>query len=227
MLRQPSASTAAPICLEAAGGCERRPALAPSEHGCRVAVVNPHRTGRFADAGGTAAETDRPDALSIARFAGAMNPPPRQRPDPVRAEAKEPAARRRQPIGQRARETNRRDKARSPIAARRIRAGIARFDGQIERLEKDVAEPIAKSPVLKSRHDLLLTIPGVGPAPAAAAIACLPEPGTPNRREPAAPAGVAPYSRESGSCSGRRSIARMRSAPYAAALSATRRNGDV
>lgn len=231
LLRQLAAMTVALVCLEATGGYERRLALALAEHGYRVAVVNPHRTRRFADASGTMAKTDRLDALSIARFARVMNPPPWQRPDPVQAEVMELVTRRQQLIGQRTREMNRRDKARSAIAMRQIRASIAWCSRQIARLEKDIAELIAKSPALRARHDLLLTVPGVGPVLAATAIAYLPELGTLNRRELAALVGVAPYSRESGSYSGRRSIrggrARMRSALYMAALSATRHNGDI
>lgn len=219
------------ICLEATGGYERKLATALAAHGYRVAIVNPARTRRFADASGNLAKTDRLDAISIARFARVMNPPAWQQPDPAQAEIRELTTRRLQLVGQRSREKNRRDKAASPLAQDQIRSSIAWTTEQIERLEKAIGELIARSVDLKARYDLLRTVPGVGPVLASATIAYLPELGTLNRRELAALVGVAPYSRESGTYSGKRSIrggrSRMRSALYMGALSAARFNPDI
>ena len=160
-----------------------------------------------------------------------MNPPTWRRPDPVQAEVKELTTRRQQLVGQRTREANRLDKVASPTGLDQIRSSIAWFSGQIDSLEEAIAELIAQSPALKARYDLLLTVPGVGPVLATSTIAYLPELGTLNRRQAAALVGVAPYSRESGSFSGRRSIrggrVRLRSSLYMAVLSARRYNPDI
>ena len=171
LLGKLAAMTVALICMEATGGYERKLAIVLAEHGYRVAIVNPARTRRFADASGNLAKTDRLDAISIAHFARVMNPPAWQQPDPAQAEIRELTTRRLQLVGQRSREKNRRDKAASPVAADQIRSSIAWFDGQIEHLEQAIGELIAKSVDLKARYDLLRTVPGVGPVLASATIA--------------------------------------------------------
>ena len=51
-----------PACMEATGGYEQKLALALADAGFNVAVVNPRRMRRLADASGKLAKTDRIDA---------------------------------------------------------------------------------------------------------------------------------------------------------------------
>ncbi len=160
-----------------------------------------------------------------------MDPRPWQRPDPALAEIRELAARRGQLMEQRTREKNRLGKAGSAVIRRQIRSSIKWLTNQIERLDKAIRDAIWGNRRLKSRYDLLLSVPGTGPGLALSLTAFLPELGTLNRRAVAALVGVAPYSRDSGALRGRRSIwggrARVRSTLYMGALSAARHNTDI
>lgn len=86
LLKKLSALAVALVCMEATGGYEQKLALALHDAGFQVAVVNPRRMRRFADAAGNLAKTDALDARIIARYAEVMNPPRWQRPDPALAE---------------------------------------------------------------------------------------------------------------------------------------------
>ena len=226
-----SARNVALACMEATGGYEQQLALALDGAGHRVAIVNPRRMRRFADASGNIAKTDAIDARVIAHFAQVMDPRPWQRPDPALAEIRELAARRGQLMEQRTREKNRLGKAGSAVIRRQIRSSIKWLTNQIERLDKAIRDAIWGNRRLKSRYDLLLSVPGTGPGLALSLTAFLPELGTLNRRAVAALVGVAPYSRDSGALRGRRSIwggrARVRSTLYMGALSAARHNTDI
>ena len=231
LLRRLAAITVALICMEATGGYEQRLATALAGNGYKVAIVNPRRMRRFADASGKLAKTDRIDVRVIAHYGEVMDPRLWQSPDPALSVIKELAARRQQLVGQRAREKNRLQNAASATIRRQIRLSVNYLSNQIERLEKVVRDAINASPELKRRYDLLLSVPGAGPVLALSVTAFLPELGTLNRRELASLVGVAPYNRESGSFSGRRSIyggrARVRTALYMASLSAMRSNSDL
>ena len=120
--------------------------------------------------------------------------------------SKELAARRQQLIDQRTRDKNRLQKAASATIGRQIRSSVNYLSNQIERLEKVARDVLKANPDLKRRYDLALSVPGAGPVLALSVTAFLPELGTLNCRELAALVGVAPYNRESGSFSGRRSI---------------------
>ena len=213
------------------GGYEQKLALALADAGFNVAVVNPRRMRRFADASGKLAKTDRIDARVIAHYAAVMNPRHWQRPDPALVEIKELAARRGQLVSHRTREKNRLGKAVSILTHRQVRSSIDWLTAQVEHLDRAIRDAIAADSQLETRYNLLLSVPGAGPGLALSLIAFLPELGTLNRREIASLVGVAPYSRDSGALRGRRSIwggrARVRSTLYMGALSAARHNTDI
>ena len=219
------------ICMEATGGYEQQLALALDENGYRVAIVNPRRMRKFADASGNLAKTDHLDAKVIAHYARVMDPDPWRRPDPGQVRIKELVTRRQQLLGQRTREKNRLGKTREPLIARQIRSSIAWLTNQIERLDSHVLAAIEASRELAERYRLIRSVPGAGPNLAAAVTAYLPELGSLNRRQIASLAGVAPYSRDSGSFRGKRSIwggrARVRTALYMSSLSAKRYNPEL
>ena len=63
-----------------------------------------------------------------------------------------------------------------------------------------------RSPVWREKDDLLRTGPGVGPQASLTLLAHLPDLGTLDRKHIAAPAGVAPSSRDSGALRGKRAV---------------------
>lgn len=84
---------------------------------------------------------------------------------------------------------------------------------------------------MRTRHDILLATPGVGPVTTAVLIAEMPELGALDAKQAASLAGLAPYSRDSGKTSGQRRIgggrAGVRCVLYMAAVSAIRHNPDI
>lgn len=231
LLKNLSPLAVALICMEATGGYEQQLALALDENGYRVAIVNPRRMRKFADASGNPAKTDHLDAKVIAHYAQVMEPDPWRRPDPEQVRIKELVTRRQQLLGQRTREKNRLGKTSDRFIARQIRSSIAWLSRQIERLDSHVLAAIEASRELSERYRLIRSVPGAGPNLAATITAYLPELGLLNRRQIASLAGVAPYSRDSGSFRGRRSIwggrARVRTALYMSSLSAKRYNPEL
>ena len=89
-----------------------------------------------------------------------------------------------------------------------------------------MAAQISACPSLRCISERLQEESGVGPQTAAVLLAHFPELGTINRQRAAALAGLAPYTRSSGTYEGKRSIyggrARLRKALYLAAVSAVR-----
>jgi transposase len=87
---------------------------------------------------------------------------------------------------------------------------------------------IRNSPLWQQKAEIMQSIPGIGRVMATTFLADLPEIGTLSRCEISALVGVCPYSRDSSSFRGRRSIwggrARVRAVLYMAAIVASRHN---
>ena len=88
------------------------------------------------------------------------------------------------------------------MQARRIR----QLERDVAQLDVRIAQAIAASPALAARHDLLRSMPGVGPVLAATLIAHLDELGSLSNRSIGALVGVVPYDFDSGTMKGRRCI---------------------
>ena len=84
------------------------------------------------------------------------------------------------------------------------------------------------SPAWREKEDLLASVPGVGPIIARTLIAELPELGTLDRKQIAALAGLAPYTRQSGQWKGKSFIGggrkSVRTALFMGAMVASRHN---
>jgi transposase len=102
------------------------------------------------------------------------------------------------------------------------------LEQELERADQDLDRSIQQSPIWKENQELLLSMPSIGPVTSRTLIAELLELGTLDRKQISALAGLAPFTRDSGTLKGRRTIwggrAPVRSALYMAALVATRRN---
>jgi len=94
------------------------------------------------------------------------------------------------------------------------------------RLSRQLIMAIKASARLKTRYDLLVSLPGIGPIIAASLVVTMPELGSMDRGQPASLLGVAPHARDSGQHKGLRFISGGRSRPrrmlYLAALTARR-----
>jgi transposase len=192
------------IVMESTGGYEMALAVALSDAGLPVAVVNPKRIRDFARATGRLAKTDQIDARVIAGYAATLQPQPRGVWDEQTRTIKALVARRSQLIEMKTAESNRREHSADPMIARSITVVIRTLEKEIAKVEDQIRDQITRTPQLKQKADQLTSVPGIGETTALMLIAELPELGTLNRRQIAALVGVAPINRDSGTFRGKR-----------------------
>jgi transposase len=218
--------SATSVVLEATGGYEAAATSALALAGLPVVVVNPAQVRAFAGALGRRAKSDPIDAWVIARFAEAVRPPPRPLPSAEQQLLGELLARRRQILQMLGAERQRLVRAQDLRLKKSLRRLIAALEKELAALDSDIDQAVRASPLWQAKEDLLKSVPGVGPVVARTLLAELPELGTLNRRQAAALAGLAPFTRQSGRWRGKASIgggrAHVRSALFMAALSAAR-----
>jgi transposase len=198
------------VAIEATGGFETIAAAALAGACLPVVVVNPAQVRHYAQALGRRAKSDPIDAEVIARFAAATRPIPRALPDETTRLLAELVDRRRQIVEMMAAEGQRERRA-----DKRLKKSILRLRRALEKelaeLDADIDDSIRGSPAWAEKEDLLASVPGVGPVVARTLIAQLPELGTLDRRQIAALAGLAPWTRQSGQWKGKSFIGGGRS----------------
>ena len=216
------------VAMEATGGFETMVAAALNSRGLPGVVVNPAQVRHFAQALGKRAKTDPIDAAVIAAFAEAVRPKTRLLPDAETLALSELMARHRQLTEMLKAERAREMRAASKRACQSIRRVIATLKAELESLDADIDKTIRASAAWQVRVDLLQSVPGVGPTTARTLLAELPEIGSLSRREIAALAGLAPWTRQSGQWKGRSMIGggrtTVRTSVFMAALVASRHN---
>jgi len=215
------------IVVESTGGYERALVQKLAALGLPVVVVNPRRVRRFGEGMGFLAKTDAIDARLLALFGEKAEPeirPILEGRDRLLADL---VARRRQLVGLLVSEKNRRETA--PAAVRTTIAPILRaVETQIRKLEERIDAALREDLEQAELLDLLMTVPGIGPAIARTLLVDLPELGHLDRRKIASLVGVAPFANDSGVFRGHRRIrggrASVRTALYLAAMTASRFN---
>ena len=215
------------IVFEATGGYEHRAAKALREAGFAVAVVNPTRVRRFAEALGILAKTDKIDAQVIAHFASVVKPAVNGVQTPLEEQLAACVERRRQLLVELVAEKNRLSTC--PACVREgIEEHIAWLEEHIDGLETEIQALIWQKPEWQARAEIIDSVPGVGPVTAATLVAELPELGQCNRQEIAALVGVAPFNKDSGPKKGKRRIfggrSGVRRTLFMATLSASKHN---
>src|SRR6516162_6944413 len=204
------------VALEATGGFETVAAAALAGAALPVAIVNPAQIRAFAKAIGQRAKTDPIDAGVIAHFADATELEPRAVPDEATRLLGDLVARRRQIVemigAERQRETR--------VTVRRLKSSIARLLKALERelasVDADIDDAVRGSPAWREKENLLASVPGIGPVISRTLIAELPELGQLDRKQIAALAGLAPFTRKSGKWRGKSFIGGGRSSVRAA-----------
>jgi transposase len=216
------------IGLEASGGYERLAAALLAAAGLPVLVLNPAQVRAYATALGQRAKTDPIDASVIAAFVVATRPELRPLPEPQAETLAALIARRRQLVGMLVAERTRRQQ----VAPGRVRVSLARIvtalEDEIKALDAELDRTVRGTPVWRDREDLLASVPGIGKTIARTLLAELPELGRLDRRQIAALAGLAPFTRQSGKWRGRSFVvggrAGVRAALFMGALVAARYN---
>lgn len=210
--------------VEATGGYQERLVRFLIEHQHMVSVVNPKRVRELARGLGYEAKTDRIDAQLLVRFGKLAQP----RLVALTSEKQEQiqllSLRRRQLIEMQTAEKNRRDTAQADIIKTSIAQLLDTLQQQIKAIDQQLETLIDSDDYWKEVSQLLTSIPGIAKGTAHMLLAELPELGQLSRQQIAALVGVAPYNKDSGKHSGKRSIRggreHVRSSLYMAAHNA-------
>jgi len=193
--------------------------------------LNPARVRRFAEALGAQAKTDRVDARLIARMA-AMAEPRLDQPKPaILAGLHELQLARTALLRERTAAKNRAGRLRLALLRRQHATRLRQIERALAEVDAEVAALIASDEGLARKAEILCSIPGVSMVTAAAILAELPELGSLEAAAAASIAGLAPFTRESGTWKGKAKIGGgrgdLRRALYFPALSAARFNPDL
>jgi transposase len=218
----------ATIGIEATGGFETVAAASLASAGLPVVVLNPAQVRAFARALGKRAKTDPIDAGVIARFVQATRPEVRPLPDAQTQTLADLIARRRQIVQMIVAEQQRGKRATLERLRRSIERLLRALESELSELDREIDDTVRGSPAWRRNEDLLRTVPGIGPIIARTMLAEMPELGTLDRRQIAALAGLAPWTRQSGQWKGKSFIgggrASVRAILFVGALTAARHN---
>jgi transposase len=200
------------VALEATGGYETVVAAALAGAGLPVAIVNPAQIRAFARALGKRAKTDPIDAGVIAHFAEATGLTARALADEATRFLADLVARRRQIVEMIGAERQREQRLTVPRLKKSIARLLKALEKELASLDGDIDDAVRGSPTWREKEDLLESVPGVGPVIARTLIAELPELGQLGRKQIAALAGLAPFTRQSGQWRGKSFIGGGRTA---------------
>jgi len=159
-------------CLEATGLYSEGIALALHEAGHRVSVVNPAQVKHFARTRLGRNKTDRLDAALIRDYCRLFEPAPWIPPSPAMRALRD-LVRTRQALLATSREwSNRRGAGvhAGPAAASMDRV-IERLEAELAEVERAIESAVQGDPDLRRRHELLVSIPGIGSSTAALVLA--------------------------------------------------------
>lgn len=227
LIRKIRRITDAFVICEATGGYERNLLEALHAKEIPVALVNPARVRAFAQSEGIKAKTDPIDAKMLLRFAQEKKPKATPPPSPERRDLEALMDRREQLTGELAREKNRLKMSRPP-ATGSIKKMIAVIEKEIAEIEDQIRKLIDAHDELKEQDSKMQAVTGVGSVTSWTILTFLPEITHLSRNELVALAGIAPFNKDSGKHTGRRSIqagrAKVRRCLYMAAQTAAQHN---
>jgi transposase len=194
------------VVCEASGGFEQDVVAALQTAGVAVSVVQPLRVRHFACGAGWQAKTDRIDAALLCRYGEVVQPRPTPALSPAQACGRE-LSRRRAQLLELLQVARAQGRALTLPTLRKSNATLVRqLRRQILQVETLLATVLQEDALLRARAEKLQSVTGVGPTTSAVLLSELPELGTLNRKQVAALAGVAPWSRDSGQWKGKRWI---------------------
>lgn len=215
------------LVMEATGRYEFELAQAAHEKKLPVCIIKPSAVRQYAKADNRLAKTDKLDAQLIAEYGAVMQPAATPRKSKNLIAIKDLIARRRQIMGMRTQELNRKQIMGKgfQVSCNRM---IRHMDQEILRIEKQLAKHVEAESAWAEKQALLRTAPGVGNTLIYTLLADLPEIGNLSRNQVGALVGVAPMNRDSGKLRGRRRVQggrhTVRTVLYMATLSAIQCN---
>jgi transposase len=219
------------VVCEATGGYERAAVAALQAAGVLVSVVNPARVRHFAQAQGRRAKNDPIDAAVLTAFGQALAPAPTPVPDAALAELRDLVRWRQHLQEQLVATGHRTEHATTKFVARQQAQLVRQLEKQVAAVEAELAAALARSPHWQAQIAKLDALDGVGMITAVGTLSQMPELGRLSRREAAALAGLAPWTRQSGPWEGQRHIgggrAEIRRGLYMAAVAVARMKHTV
>ena len=225
------------VIMEGTGVYHETAALALTDAGVTVSIVNPAQVRDFARSLGIRTKTDGIDSFVLARFGALLNPKP-WIPPSKQARTLQALLSRREAIAQDLqRERNRLEKADATDTLQPIRQSImdsiAFLEKQLTKLQQDIDDHINKHSELKADRELLLSIPAVGPQVGNHLLAIMHNHQFKSAEQLAAYLGLVPVEHQSGtSIKGRPRLskagpARIRAILYMAAIVGIRHNPHI
>lgn len=154
------------VIMEPTGVYHEPAALALTDAGFTVALVNPAQLRQFALGTGKKTKTDKADSAVLAQYGATQKPRAWEPPSKSARRLKALLTRRDAVADDLQRERNRReaiDFGSSPDEVKKsIAQSIVFLEAELKRLEQMIEEHIDSDPDLRNKKDLLETIPGVG-----------------------------------------------------------------
>jgi transposase len=218
----------AQVVCEATGGYERPVVEACHKAEILISVLNPAHTLAASQAQGKRAKSDPCDAAALTDYGQRFRPEPTAAVPPAVREITELTLWLKQLIDNLAVVKTQAEHQTNAFVGQRHQELLAHYQSQIETVEQEIKTMVQAQTLFQQRVDCLTQIEGVGFRTALLTLVFLPELGSMNRGGAAALAGLAPWTRDSGTMKGKRCIgggrAQVRPVLYMAALSASRCN---
>jgi transposase len=216
------------VICEATGGYERPMVEVCHKAKILVSVLNPAHTLAASQARGKRAKTDPCDAAALTDYGQRFQPEPTAAVAPAVREITQLTVWLKQLIDHRAVVKAQAEHHANSFVGQQHQELLAHYQSQIQTVEKEIKEKVQAQTNFQQRVDCLTQIQGVGFRTALLTLVFLPELGSMSRGGTAALAGLAPWTRDSGTMKGKRCIgggrAQVRPVLYMAALSASRCN---
>lgn len=223
--------------MEGTGVYHEQAALALSDAGIRVSIVNPAKVKSFAQAIGIQTKTDSMDSFVLARYAALLKPEAWIPPAKEARVLKALLARREAIAHDLQRECNRKEKADATDTPEQIRQSIIDsiefLRKQLQTLQQEIDDHIDRHPNFRQDFDLLTSIPAVGPQVGGNMLAVMHSHSFESAEQVAAYLGLVPIERQSGSSVlgktrlSKTGPANIRAVLYMAAVVATRYNPHI
>jgi transposase len=216
------------VVCEATGGYEQAMVKVLHEAQIPVSVVNPAQVRAAAQAQGQRAKTDPIDARGLTEYGQRYQPKATPPTSPTQEQLVALTQWLQQLISGQAMAKTQAEHHQERFVRQQHAKLITHLQSQIAAVEKQIQLLLQQDTILQQNVNCLDQIQGVGPRTAWMVLAHMPELGQLNRQQVAALAGLAPWTRDSGTMKGKRCIGggrpEVRVALYMAALSATRAN---
>jgi transposase len=154
------------VIMEPTGVYHEPAALALTDAGLKLSLVNPAQLRQFAQGLGVKNKTDKADSTVLARYGDTLKPEAWQAPSKSARQLKALLARRDAVADDLQREQNRQEAVDFGISPEQVKQSIlqsiAFLQAELRRLEQMIKDHIDSDPDLRNKRELLETIPGVG-----------------------------------------------------------------